>query len=230
MKTRNMEALGRASKNPEIRSMQQKEADEFNPLGMRIEELMIESQITKNPILREKLLNLIASWKERSRKSREQNELSFQKLDNFKENALGMGLRKVMSMMRRLVRETGDLETEVVMTLLELEFANIEAKRHNGETRRRIYERKDILLERLEPMLYDCNWKYGVSYADGKNASYLIFIYLPNGVQLTWHCNEFEIAQQYPYLEEEWDGKVCSTKDKIISYIGEKYLIKKQAA
>ena len=114
-----MEALGRASKNPEIRSMQQKEADEFNPLGMRIEELMIESQITKNPILREKLLNLIASWKERSRKSREQNELSFQKLDNFKENALGMGLRKVMSMMRRLVRETGDLETEVVMTLLE---------------------------------------------------------------------------------------------------------------
>lgn len=230
MKTNNLSALGRASRNPEIRSRQQKEADEFNPLGMRIQDLLIESQITRNPILRKKILDLITTWKERNKKSCIQNELSLQKLDQFKNEALGIGLRKVLSMMKKLVRTSQSLEPELITSLLELEYANLEAKRYNGEKKRRIYERKDILLEKLIPILHKSNWKYGFNYAIGKNASYLIFIYLPNDVQLTWHCNEFEIVQQYPYLEDKWDGKVCSTMEKIISYIGDNYIKMKQAA
>lgn len=230
MKTNNILALGRASRNPEIRNRQQKEADEFNPLGMKLEELVVESQMTCNPILRKKILDLIVVWKECARRSRNQNELSLQKLEDFKVNALGIGLRRVLGEMRKYVRGNKSREAEIVLTLLELEYANIEAKRHNGETRRKIYERKCILLERLEPMLYECKWKYGFNYADGKNASYLIFVYLPNGVQLSWHCNEFEISQEYPYLEEKWDGLVCSTMEKIISYIGKNYINTQQAA
>ncbi len=225
MTTNSLSALGKASKNSAIRARQQKEADDFNALGMSIQDLILESKLTTNPILRSKILTLIDEWKERSKKSRNQNEMSFAKLDAFKKEALGLGLRKVQKALKDYISSNDDYDAEIVSILLALEFANIEAKRHTGVEKKKIYERKVILLEQLEPMLYDCGWKYGYNFANGKNASYLIFVYLPNGEQLSWHCNEFEIAQEYPYIEAEWDGKVCSTMEKILDYIGENYSI-----
>jgi hypothetical protein len=225
MTTNNLSALGKASKNAAIRARQQKEADDFNAMGLTIQDLVLESQLTTNPVLRRKILGLIADWKNRSKKSRGQNEMNLAKLDEFKKDALGLGLRKVQKALKDYISTNDDYDAEIFSLLLALEFANIEAKRHEGVVKTKIYERKTILLEQLEPMLYDCGWKYGVSYASGKNADYLIFVYLPNGEQLSWHCNEFEVAREYPYIEAEWDGQICSTMGKILDYICDKYSI-----
>ena len=64
---------------------------------------------------------------------------------------------------------------------------------------------------RLSDWLYENNWKCGISYSTGKTASYLVFVYLPNGEQISWHCNNYRIIN---YFEEEdftWDGLPCTT-------------------
>ena len=71
--------------------------------------------------------------------------------------------------------------------------------------------------------LQESGWQYGINDDAGKNACYLIYIYLPNGVQLTWHANNYDLYKDYPLIEAEWDGQVCMTMDKIISYINQKY-------
>lgn len=218
-----LSANGKASKNPEIRNRQQKEADSFNAFGMRIQDLILECQMTKNPILKEKLQEMIKEWNMRSKKSGIQNELNFQKLDSYKEDALGMGLRKVETYLAKYGIINNDSVALLLSKLIALEHANIEAKRHKGEIQKKIYERKCILLDQVEQLLYECGWKYGISYAVGKNASYLVFVYLPNGRQLSWHCNEFDIATLYPSIDAEWDGEVCSTLDKLFEYVGMTY-------
>jgi hypothetical protein len=78
--------------------------------------------------------------------------------------------------------------------------------------------------------LENLGWKYGINDEAGKNACYLVYVYLPNDVQLTWHCNEYDIYECYPIIDAEWDGQVCMTMDKILSYIGNKYFYNKLAA
>ena len=85
------------------------------------------------------------------------------------------------------------------------------------------YERKSILLSTLSSMIHDAGWKTGYNDATGKNASYLVFVYLPTGVQLTWHCNDYTVPQYYDYIADEWDGQVCMTLEKILIYIRDHY-------
>ena len=145
----------------------------------------------------------------------------------FRTDALGIGLRKVVSRMKRLVKHSSDINTKIVLLLLETEFANLSAKKlHN--LKKVIYERKVILLEKLSDLLEEAGWKYGISYKTGKNASYLIYVYLPNGVQLSWHCNEYHILYYYPDITCEWDGQVAMTMEKILSYMGDTYHIGKR--
>ena len=68
-----------------------------------------------------------------------------------------------------------------------------------------IYERKSILLEQLSNLLYETEWKHGISYNTGKNASFIVYIYLPNGTQLSWHCNEYQMMYYYPEIQCEWE-------------------------
>lgn len=85
--------------------------------------------------------------------------------------------------------------------------------------KKKIYERKAILLYQMADYLEELGWKYGINDATGKNASYLVYVYLPNNVQLTWHCNEYDIYEYYPFIDTQWDGQVCKTMDKILKYI-----------
>jgi hypothetical protein len=96
--------------------------------------------------------------------------------------------------------------------------------------KRVIYERKSILLYQMADYLRDLGWRYGINDEAGKNACYLVYVYLPNGVQLTWHCNEYGIYECYPLIDAEWDGQVCMTMEKILSYVGNKYFHLAQAA
>ena len=195
-----------------------KEASQFSMFGLSLFDLMRMENETHNPILREKLKECIELYKEKSKCSNSQNKLSLEKLENYRENALGIGLRKVISLMKQLVKKSDDIEARIVLMLLETEFANLSAKKLH-KLKNVIYERKSILLEELSYLLHETGWKYGISYNTGKNASYIVYVYLPNGVQLSWHCNEYQMMYYYPEIRCEWDGQVCMKKEKILNYI-----------
>ena len=168
------------------------------------------------------LQKCILEHKDKSRRSNDQNKISLEKLEFFRASALGIGLRKVISSMKKVVKETSDIQAQVTLMLLELEFANLSAKKlHNAK--KLIYERKTILLDRLSYLLPELGWKYGISSNTGKNASYIVYVYLPNGDQLSWHCNEYQLVYSFPEIDCEWDGQVCMTMEKILNYIHENY-------
>ena len=213
-----------ANKVMECYTRNKKEADAFSCFGWTVHEMIKFEKETHNPIIKKKLQQAIEVHDEQSVKSSNQNILNLEKLEMFRTDALGIGLRKVMSRMRYLVKHSSDINSQIVLLLLETEFANLSAKKlHN--LKKVIYERKVILLEKLPDLLDEAGWKYGVSYKTGKNASYIVYVYLPNGVQLSWHCNEYHILYYYPDIACEWDGQVAMTMEKILSYIGDTYHI-----
>lgn len=201
-----------------------KEANAFSCFGWPVSEMKRYEKETHNPIIRKKLQKSIDAHDMKQKKSNDQNKLNLEKLENFRTNALGIGLRKVLSQMKHLTKCSSDISAKIVLLLLETEFANLSAKKlHN--LKNVIYERKVILLEQLADLLDRTNWRYGISSNTGKNASYIIYVYLPNGEQLSWHCNEYQVLYYYPEIDCEWDGQVCMTMEKILMYIGDKFHI-----
>ena len=200
-----------------------KEADSFSVFGFKQREIEDMLKETHNPILKQKLQKVIESKREIGKKSNAQNELNLSKLAVFKEDACGVGLRKVIRRMKKMAKITKNPETKLLTLLLETEYANLSAKQHKGELKELIYERKSILLYQISGYLESLGWKYGINDEAGKNACYLVYVYLPNEVQLTWHCNEYDLYKCYPNIDAEWDGQVCMTMEKILSYINEKY-------
>ena len=201
----------------------QKEAESFSVFGFKERELYPLMKKTHNPLLKAKLQEIIDSKQQISKKCSEQNRISLEKLDNFKSNACGVGLRKVIKYLRKTAYSTGDLEMWLVLRLLEIEFANLSAKNNNGARKGWCYKRKANLLYEIPDYLDELGWKYGINDNAGKNACYLVFVYLPNGTQLTWHCNEYGLYKEYPFIDDEWDGQVCMTMEKLINYISERY-------
>ena len=224
-KTRNLFLKGQISEE-KIMTMynrNKREAEAFSSYGMTAKELTYMLRECHNPILRDKIEECIKLRNEASRKSSEQNVISLEKLEQFDNDALGVGLRKVISTMKKQTRRSKDKTLKLLTLLLETEFANLSAKSHGKSLKRVIYERKSLLLSELSELLNNTDWKYGYNDNSGKNANYIIYIYLPNGVQLSWHCNDYTTAITFPYIESEWDGKVCATMEKIIDYIGNNY-------
>lgn len=203
-----------------------KEAETFSIFGYNISDLIATDKATHNPLLKARLQQTIQDIREKQAKSNEQNKISLEKLCKFKESALGIGLRKVISRMRSISKRGSNNEAFLTLLLLEIEFANLSAKmkHHSKRERAKIYERKDILLHRVQPILKQCGWRYGYNDANGKNASYIIYVYLPNGVQVSWHSNNYYIYKCYPPIDTEWDGKVCMTMEKLLTYINEEFL------
>jgi hypothetical protein len=199
------------------------EAEAFSGYGFTEGELVQELKECHNPILRKKLEELVLSKHQKCKKAKDQNKVSLEKLQNFLGDALGIGLKKVIHDMKKRSRKSKDLSLKIVTLLLETEFANLSAKSHGKKLKDVIYERKCILLSQLASMLSKSDWKYGYNCECGKNANFIIYIYLPDGVQLSWHCNEFSTAMMYPYFECEWDGQACMTMEKILSFIACNY-------
>lgn len=207
-----------------------KEAESFSVFGYKQNEIESMVKETHNPLLKQKLQECIRLKREISIKSNAQNEVNLAKLDIFKKEACGIGLRKVIKKMSKMAKISKDSETKLLSLLLETEYANLSAKQHNGNLKKLIYERKANLLYQMAFYLKKLGWKYGINDEAGKNACYLVYIYLPNNVQLTWHCNEYDIYKCYPFIDAEWDGQICMTMDKLLSYINNKYFQNSDAA
>ena len=200
-----------------------KESDSTDFWGWTIKDMIEKKRNCKNPIIVARLEKAIKDYHARSITSGQQNNANFKKLARFEKNALGVGLRKVISTMKHAARMTKDFTMKVTALLLETEYSNLCAKNHGKKLKDVIYERKSRLLQQLSDLLYGSDWKYGYNCNCGKNASYLVYIYLPNGDQLTWHSNDFTVAYDFPYIESTWDGCVAATLEKILNFIGEKY-------
>lgn len=216
-------ASARVSYKNKIRIKQQQEADDFNALGMTKSDLRMEWHMTSNPLLKAKISEILRERDIRKKRSLMQNKESLAILDELKVNALGVGLRKVIKTMKKDAKMNKNKESLALYLLLSIEFANLEAKRLRKGKSKMAYERKEFLLEDIEPLLCELGWRHGANNASGKNAQYLFYIYLPNGSQLTWHGNDFYLYQQYPYIEDAWDGQVCSTLKKLIEYVGSRH-------
>ena len=197
-----------------------KEADAFNPFGWTIFDLICEEKNTHNPLLRSKLQTLIQEHKEKSRRSNEQNELSLQVLEYYRTNALGIGLRNVMKVLRKL--SSTNTDALVVLLLMMIEFANLTAKKNHAK-KTECYERKDLLLMDVSFILRENGYQSGLSYKPGKNASYIVYVYLRNGEQISWHCNNYHMMYYYDEIECVWDGQQCSTFKKLLHYAHETF-------
>ena len=126
-----------------------KEADSFSVFGYTPREIAAMLRETHNPLLKQKLQECLESKREISMKSNAQNEVSLAKLESFKKDACGVGLRKVLKWMKKEARRTKDPETKLLLLLLETEFANLSAKQHKGKLKKMIYERKSILIYQM---------------------------------------------------------------------------------
>ena len=219
---------GKYSKNMVMETFgkNKQEADRFSAYGYRHGELAHLLEETQNPLLKEKLQGELRKISRKNKKSRAQNKISLEKLEAFKKKTCcGFGLRDVIKRMRKLSRKTNDPEVKLILLLLECEYANLSAKQHGGALRGKIYERKDKLLYKLADLLKQQEgWRFGKNYAVGKNAAMVIYIYLPDGEQLSWHINSLSLAKQYPNISDQWDGQPCSSLTKILTYIKNTYI------
>lgn len=200
-----------------------READAYTGFCFTEREMAYEMRHTHNPVLKEKIETMIKQRHTKDEKSKEQNRVSLDKLEDYMAHACGVGLRKVLKKLRKLSKTTRNAEMRLTLMLLETEFANLSAKSYRNYRRGWCYRRKSRLLYRLPQLLEACGWRYGISGAAGKNANYLVFVYLPNGEQLTWHCNEYDMYEYYPSIDDQWDGQVCMTMEKILNYIAHNY-------
>lgn len=193
-----------------------KEVEELNTIGWTMNDLIVAEKSTHNPLLRIKLQQLIEEHKQKAIRSNKQNILSLEKLNYYLYSALGIGLRKVINELKKIT-VTGNIEAKILCLLIQAEFANLAAKR-NHRQKSICYERKSQILIKLSKLLHESNWECGICYNTGKNSSYLIYIYLPNGKQLSWHCNDYNIVYHYNEINCEWDGMECSTLEKLLEY------------
>ena len=82
-----------------------KEADSFSVFGYTPREIAAMLRETHNPLLKQKLQECLESKREISMKSNAQNEVSLAKLESFKKDACGVGLRKVLKWMKKRGKE-----------------------------------------------------------------------------------------------------------------------------
>ena len=194
----------------------EKEVEQLCTIGWNYNDIIEAERTTHNPLLRLKLRAMLEQYRQKTRCSQNQNKLSLLKLQHYATTALGMGLRKVIKELQ-CIAATGDVDAEILSLLLQTEFANLTAKRRSNK-KDVCYERKDILLMQLADLLEEQGWRSGISYNPGKNSSYVIYVYLPNNVQLSWHCNNYNIVYYYNEICCKWDEKVCSTLEKLLEY------------
>lgn len=224
-KVRAMHLAGKISDTKLVKmyNRNNKEADSFSGYGWSLFDLAQEEKNCHNPLLRKKLQQLIEDHKHKSLCSVKQNELSMKKLEFYRLTALGVGIRPVRNTLYKLGK-CGDAEATILAMLLDIEYANLMAKKCTDK-KHLIYERKNILLEQVSALLYDNGWRCGISSNVGKNAGWLVYVYLPNDTQISWHVNEYTMLYYYDDIECEWDGLACSTLEKLLTYAHSKYNI-----
>lgn len=206
-------------------SYSQRHTNAFCVSGRNKSDFLMEMKTCCDPHLKKFWQNVIEDWDNKSAKSISQNEENFERLEMIEREACGVGIRRLRHILNNMVRKTHDKESHIMLTLIDLEYANLKAKLHVGEIRSRIYNRKEWLMEKLSWLLENSGWNYGITEATGKNAAYCLYVYLPNGKQVSFHTTNWQFYKYFPAITCKWDGQRASTMTKLVDYINELNII-----
>ena len=133
-------------------------------------------------------------------------------------NFCGIGTRKTKMRLNKLAKN-GDTLAKAYRLALEAEDKNITAKQTYFDYADKVYALKEQNIKELAELCIQESWEFGKQKSDVKDAKYIIYFDLPNCDQISFHTNLD--CSEYPSYEKEWDGKICSTLQKLEKTISE---------
>lgn len=159
------------------------------------------------------LLEICYEEEERHLDAISKNEQLIEMLKIKRDNFCGVGTRKVKCFLNTKIKK-GDELALLYRKVLECEDKNISAKDSFGKYQDRIYYQKSQLIEELISIAKEKGYIYGYQKSDVYGVSHVIFFEFPNMEQISWH-NTLNNIDNIPHYNNEWDGKVNSTLDKV---------------
>lgn len=122
-----------------------------------------------------------------------------------------LGTNKVK---RRLAKiATKNSRARLFRTILDLEDANLCAKKYFGKTRRRYYEMKDTLLRDVISLANEMKLNHGYGKDEKQTFHSKVYYVEFNGIQFSWHCQG--TYHGVPNFEDSWDGIKHSSLGKL---------------
>jgi hypothetical protein len=125
----------------------------------------------------------------------------------------GMGTRKAKLQLNRL--KDSNPVARALRLALEIEDANIQAKKYSGKWRNRNYRKKEMLIGELCGVFKEQAWAgYGIQANKAAHPSHIVYFDIPGCEQISFHFSPAK-PNRYPEYHGEWDGKEFSTLDKL---------------
>lgn len=151
-------------------------------------------------------------------------ECRIEDYNNRKENFChGIGLRKIKLFLNACIK-AGDEVAQLYRYALEAEGENIRAKKswHKYHAYYYAYDNKEDYLSKLADMCMRLSFTFGIQDSDVPAAQYVVYFELPSCEQISFHTNADE-AYKWPKYQGKWDGKKCSTMEKLEAAIWSRY-------
>ena len=142
-------------------------------------------------------------------------------LYNLRENALGIGTRKMKIRLNKIAVQ--NIEAKIARMVLEIEDVSTQAKNSSWKYKEKKYFQKQELIEELVEIYKQTDYDYGIQYEENYNTNAILYFELPNGSQVSFHTNWDEEIHVKKY-EKKWDGLVNSTFKKVITFVEEKFI------
>jgi len=142
-------------------------------------------------------------------------------LYNLRENALGIGTRKMKIRLNKIAVQ--NIEAKIARMVLEIEDVSTQAKNASWKYKDKKYFQKQELIEELVEIYKQTDYDYGIQYEENYNTNAILYFELPNGSQVSFHTNWDEEIHVKKY-EKKWDGLVNSTFKKVITFVEEKFI------
>lgn len=122
----------------------------------------------------------------------------------------GIGTNKIKRRLNTLSKTS--ILAKIYRLALEIEDKNIQAKNSIFIYRDKIYDEKEKIIVELIDIFKENNLIYGYQQSDVNITSKIIYFEIENCEQISFHSNCNLILPKY---ENEWDGKINSTLEKL---------------
>ena len=145
------------------------------------------------------------------------NERLSEILHDKRETMCGVGARQVKLTLNKLIKQ-GNRNAELYRKALEVEDCNIRAKESSYYYKDKIYRQKSRLLMELVDLCLKYDVVFGKQMVEGRETNCILYFELPFVEQISFHttlgASEIDSIPDY---QGQWDGKTCSTLDKLES-------------
>jgi hypothetical protein len=136
-----------------------------------------------------------------------------------REDFCGIGTCKIKRRLNKIAKT--EAKALFLRNLLELEDANLSAKRYFGKHRRRYYEKKIEKLNQLVDHCKELKLKYGYAIDPKQTFHNKVFYLEYEEFQFSWHYGSG--LNFIPKYENPWDGNLNSTLGKVEILITREY-------